>query len=52
VKHKITLGLTKLECSMITELLCDCPYEPLENTGGEMTISEYGYRWLRIGGAY
>jgi maltose alpha-D-glucosyltransferase / alpha-amylase len=51
-KHKITLGLTKLECSMITELLCDCPYEPLENTGGGMTISEYGYRWLRIGGAY
>ena len=51
-KHKITLDLTKLECSMITELLCDCPYEPLEDSGGEMTISGFGYRWLRIGGAY
>jgi maltose alpha-D-glucosyltransferase/alpha-amylase len=51
-KHKIALDLTPSECAMITELLCDCPYEPLERSGGMMTISKYGYRWLRIGGAY
>lgn len=51
-KHKITLDLTPSECSMITELLFDYPYEPLDKSGGEMTVSEYGYRWPCIGGAY
>jgi maltose alpha-D-glucosyltransferase/alpha-amylase len=51
-RAEITLDLRPDERSRVTELLCDCPYEPLEKSGNTVSLSGYGYRWLRIGGIY
>jgi maltose alpha-D-glucosyltransferase/alpha-amylase len=46
-----SLGLSEAECGRITELLCDCPYDPLSDKA-DVIMNPYGYRWFRIGGVY
>ncbi len=51
-RHTITLDLTEEELETATNLLSDRRYEPVGPKLGRMRIDGYGYRWLRLGGAY
>ncbi len=51
-RHTITLDLTEGEMKMATNLGYDRPYGPVDLKSGRMRINGFGYRWLRLGGAY
>ena len=49
----VTLDLTEQERATATDLFCDRPYPPIEpDTPADFRLNPYGYRWLRLGGAY
>ncbi len=51
-RHTFTLDLTERERETATDLVSDRPYEPVDLKSDRMRINGYGYRWLRLGGAY
>jgi maltose alpha-D-glucosyltransferase/alpha-amylase len=51
-RHTVRLEFTEEEVSTATDLFTDHRYEPLDPSNPKMRISPYGYRWMRIGGAY
>jgi maltose alpha-D-glucosyltransferase/alpha-amylase len=51
-RHTLTLDLTEEEITTATDLLGDRDYGSINPNTRRMRIDGYGYRWLRIGGAY
>ncbi len=49
-RQRISLGVDADEIGIATEMLADSPYPRL--TSAEMEIEPYGFRWLRLRGAY
>ena len=51
-KQQVSMDLTDDEKERATDLLGDRLYEPLAGGSGRMRMNGYGFRWIRIGGAY
>ena len=48
----ITVELADQDCTLITDLFCDHPYDPVKQKKARMKIQGYGYRWMRLDGVY